>query len=93
MEKIDLNTVPKQFVDKHVFGFGKDHFVVGMICGQNLATYVFGRTNGKEFLQNLTKAVEKSEEIFGPIEVNSGIQSPIEFSGQGQKTEGDGTVK
>jgi hypothetical protein len=89
MEKIDLNNVPKQFVDKHVFGFGKDHFVVGMVCGNNMATFALGRTAGKEFLQNLTKAVEESEKMFGVIKIDSGIQSPVEFS----KPEGKGKNK
>ena len=83
MEKIDLNVVPKQFSDRQVFGFGKDHFVIGMVCGNNLTTFALGRTNGKEFLQHLQKAVEKSEELFGPIEVSSGIKSPVELLSQG----------
>ena len=76
---IDLNKVPKQFTDKQVFGFGKDHFVIGMVCGNNLSSFVLGRTNGKEFLQSLLKVVEESEKLFGPISVESGMISPIQF--------------
>ena len=85
MEKINLNAVPKQFSDRQVFGFGKDHFVIGMVCGNNMTTFALGRTNGKEFLKHLQKAVEKSEEMFGQIEVNSGIKSPVELLGTGSE--------
>ena len=81
MDNVDLNQLEKAFVDKFVVGFGKDHFVVGLLCGKEWKTFAFGRTSAKEFLQGLATTVEKSEQMLGKITLDSGIASPIQFGG------------
>ncbi len=82
---IDLNKLPKQFVDKFALGYGKDHFVVSIICGNNISSFSFGRTNGKEFLQSLLKTIELSEKQFGEIKIENGILSSIQLPPTGEQ--------
>ena len=84
---IDLNKLPKNFVDNVIFGFGKDHFVFAIFTGENITSFALGRTAGKEFLRNLQKTVEESEKMYGEIETNSGIPSPIQIPPPGTQSD------
>ncbi len=79
MTNIDLNPVPKNFADNFLLGLGKDHFVVAMTCGNNIQAFALGRTLGKELYLKLKETIEKSEAMFGEINMESGITSPIQL--------------
>jgi hypothetical protein len=77
---MDLNKIAKQFCENIVVAFSKEFFVMGMLTGEQGATYALTPQHIKRLAQNLAHNVADYEKQFGTIDAqwSPGIQSPIQ---------------
>lgn len=86
--ELDLNKFPKLFMDSVAVGYGKEHFVLGIKCGEDIHAFVLTRIQVKNFVKDLSSAILQSEKMYGviPEESTSGVKSPLDLSGPKPKS-------
>ena len=77
---MDVNKIPKQFCENVVAARSKEHFVLGMLAGENGTFFALSPEHFKRLVQNLAHQLGEYEKEFGKIDAEwvPGVQSPIQ---------------
>lgn len=87
--KIDLNQLPKKFIDGAIGGHGKDIFSFALTSGNNLDSFATTPQVMKSISMWIGKQIENYEKQFGVIDMTPPqIVSPLQVSDL-KKGEGD----
>jgi hypothetical protein len=79
--KVDMNKLPKKFVDGALGGFGKDVFSFALTSGNNLDSFATTPQVMKSISVWMGKQVENYEKQFGVIDMTPPqIISPLQVS-------------
>lgn len=79
--KVDMNQLPKKFVDGAIGGYGKEIFSFALTSGNNLDSFATTPQVMKSISTWINKQVENYEKQFGVIDMTPpSIQSPIQMS-------------
>ena len=79
--KVDMNQLPKKFVDGAVGAFGKEFFSFAFASGNNLDAFATTPQIMKSVSAWMNAQVESYEKQFGAIDMNPpSVQSPIQMS-------------
>jgi hypothetical protein len=79
--KINMNELPKKFVDGAVGGYGKDVFSFALTSGNNLDSYATTPQVMKSIAMWANGQVQNYEKQFGEIDMTPPqIQSPIQMA-------------
>lgn len=75
----DLAKAKKKFCENITAAFSQEYFVMGMISGEDVKTYVLTPQHAKRLAQYLSSQVAEYEKKHGAInaEWKPGIESPI----------------
>lgn len=82
---MDISKAPKQFCENVTIAFGNDHFVVGLLAGDELGAYVLTPAHMKRLQQYLDHQIAAFEKQYGDITTEAwdpNIKSPIQLSGK-----------
>ena len=83
--KIDMNSLPKKFIDGAIGAYGKDFFSFAMTSGNNLDSFATTPQVMKSIATWMGKQIENYEKQFGPINMNPPkVVSPIQASDLGK---------
>ncbi len=76
---MDLSKEEKKFCENISAAFSQEYFVLGMMSGEDVETYVLTPQHAKRLTQYLTNQITAYEEKYGVIhaEWKPGIESPI----------------
>ena len=84
--KLDINQLPKKFVDGAIGSHGKEGFSFVLTSGNELHSFMTTPTTMKSISQWLSKQVETYEKQFGVIDMTPlAIVSPLQASDLGNK--------
>ncbi len=84
--KLDINKLPKKFIDGAIGSHGKEGFSFVLTSGNELHSFMTTPTTMKSISQWLTKQVKAYEKQFGAIDMTPPvIVSPIQSSDLGEK--------
>jgi len=79
--KINMNELPKKFVDGAIGGYGKDVFSFGLTSGNNIDSYATTPQVMKSIAVWASGQVQNYEKQFGEIDMTPPqIQSPIQMA-------------
>lgn len=79
--KIDINQLPKKYIDGAIGSYGKEGFSFALTSGNNLDSFMTTPVTMKSVSDWLTKQVQGYEKQFGIIDMTPpSIQSPIQMS-------------
>jgi hypothetical protein len=79
--KIDMNQLPKKFVDGAMGGFGKDVFSFAITSGNNLDSFATTPQVMKSISNWMAKQIKNYEKQFGEIDMTPPqIVSPLQVS-------------
>ena len=79
--KVDMNQLPKKFVDGAIGGFGKDIFSFALTSGNNLDSFATTPQVMKSISIWMAKQMETYEKQFGVIDMTPPqIVSPLQVS-------------
>lgn len=79
--KVDMNQLPKKFVDGAIGGYGKEIFSFALTSGNNLDSFATTPQVMKSISIWINTQVENYEKQFGAINMTPpSIQSPIQMS-------------
>jgi hypothetical protein len=83
--KVDMNQLPKKFVDGAIGAYGKDFFSFSMSSGNNLDSFATTPQTMKSIAVWMNKQVENYEKQFGTIDMTPPkVVSPIQASDLGK---------
>jgi len=79
--KVNLNQLPKKFIDGAIGAHGKDTFFFAVTSGNNLDSFATTPQIMKSIAQWINSQVESYEKKFGEIDMNPPkVESPIQMS-------------
>jgi hypothetical protein len=79
--KLDINQLPKKFIDGAIGSYGKEGFSFVLTSGNELHSFVTTPTTMKSIADWMIKQVEGYEKQFGPIDMTPPeIVSPLQAS-------------
>ena len=80
-KKINMNQLPKKFIDGAIGAYGKDFFSFAMTSGNNLDSFATTPQVMKSMAKWMNKQIENYEKQFGPIDMTPpSVVSPIQAS-------------
>ena len=83
-QKVDINQLPKKFIDGAIGSYGKEGFSFVLTSGNEPHSFMTTPANMKSISEWLMKQVEAYEKQFGIIDMSiSDIPSPIQISDLG----------
>jgi len=83
--KLQINQLPKKFVDGAIGSHGKEGFSFVLTSGNELHSFMTTPTTMKSISQWLTKQVESYEKQFGLIDMTpSAVVSPLQATDLGK---------
>lgn len=84
-KKVDMNQLPKKFVDGAIGAYGKEFFSFALTSGNNLDSFATTPQVMKSIAGWIGKQIENYEKQFGPIEMTPPkVVSPIQASDLGK---------
>lgn len=84
-KKVDMNQLPKKFIDGAIGAFGKEIFSFAMTSGNNLDPFATSPQVMKNIAIWMNKQVENYEKQYGPIDMTPPkVVSPIQASDLGK---------
>ncbi len=87
-KKIDINQLPKKFVDGAIGAYGKDIFSFILTSGNNLDSFATTPQIMKSIAIWMNEQIQNYEKQFGDIDMTPpGIQSPIQVADLGKNDE------
>jgi len=93
-KKINMNELPKKFIDGAIGAYGKEHFAFALTSGSMLDSYATSPRVMKSIARWLTRQVENYEKQFGPIDMSPPkVLSPLQASDLKKGGEEGGTSK
>jgi hypothetical protein len=91
--KVNMNNLPKKFVDGAIGAYGKEMFSFALTSGNNLDPYATSPRVMKSIAVWMQKQVGNYEKQFGEIDMTpQKIMSPIQVSDLGKGGEDSGKV-
>ena len=82
--KVDMNQLPKKFIDGAIGAYGKDFFSFALTSGNNLDSFATTPQVMKSIAEWIKKQVETYEKQFGVIDMKPpDVVSPIQVSDLG----------
>jgi len=79
--KVNMNQLPKKFIDGAIGAYGKDFFTFAMTSGNNLDSFATTPQVMKSIADWMKKQVESYEKQFGVIDMTPPkVVSPIQAS-------------
>lgn len=79
--KVDMNQLPKKFIDGAIGAHGKDIFTFALTSGNNLDSFATTPQVMKSIAMWINGQVKKYEEAFGEIDMTPPkINSPIQMA-------------
>jgi hypothetical protein len=79
--KVDMNQLPKKFIDGALGGHGKDVFSFALASGNNLDSFATTPQVMKSIAIWMNSQVQTYEKTFGEIDMSpSKVNSPIQIS-------------
>lgn len=79
--KVNMNQLPKKFIDGAIGAFGKDFFSFAMTSGNNLDSFATTPHVMKSIANWMNKQIENYEKQFGVIDMTPPkILSPLQVS-------------
>lgn len=79
--KVDMNQLPKKFVDGAIGGYGKEIFSFALTSGNNLDSFATTPQVMKSISAWINTQVQNYEKQFGVIDMTPpSIQSPLQMS-------------
>jgi hypothetical protein len=79
--KIDINQLPKKFIDGAIGAFAKEVFYVSLSSGNTLDSFASTPQTMKSIAIWMNKQIENYEKSFGEIDMNPPkVVSPIQVS-------------
>lgn len=85
-KKINMNELPKKFVDGAIGAYGKDFFSFAMTSGNNLDSFATTPRVMKSISLWIARQIENYEKQFGPIDMNPpSVVSPLQVSDLGKE--------
>ena len=86
--KVNMNQLPKKFIDGAISAFGKDFFGFALTSGNNLDAYATTPQKMKSIAVWMNKQIENYESQFGVIDMNPPkVVSPLQMSDLGKSEE------
>jgi len=83
-KKVNLNQLPKKFIDGAIGAYGKDLFSFVLTSGNNLDSFATTPQIMKSISMWMSSQIENYEKQFGEIDMTpSKIQSPIQMADLG----------
>ncbi|OGI76258.1 hypothetical protein A3C67_03120 [Candidatus Nomurabacteria bacterium RIFCSPHIGHO2_02_FULL_42_19] len=80
-KKINMNQLPKKFIDGAIGAYGKDFFSFAMTSGNNLDSFATTPQVMKSIANWMNKQIENYEKQFGLIDMTPpSVVSPIQAS-------------
>jgi len=80
-KKVDMNQLPKKFIDGAMGAYGKEVFSFALTSGNNLDSFATTPQVMKSIAKWINGQVEKYEKQFGDIDMTPpSVQSPIQMS-------------
>ena len=80
-KKVDMNQLPKKFIDGAIGGYGKEIFSFALTSGNNLDSFATTPQVMKSVANWMNTQVQNYEKQFGEIDMTPpSIQSPIQMS-------------
>jgi hypothetical protein len=84
-KKVNMNQLPKKFIDGAIGAYGKEFFSFSMTSGNNLDSFATTPQIMKSIAKWMGKQVESYEEKFGEIDMTPPkVVSPIQISDLGK---------
>ncbi len=85
-KKLDINQLPKKFVDGAIGSYGKEGFSFVLTSGNELHSFMTTPTTMKSISEWLVKQVEGYEKQFGVIDMTPpSVVSPLQASDLGDQ--------
>ena len=83
---LDINKLPKKFVDGAIGAHGKEGFSFVLTSGNDLHSFMTTPTTMKSILEWMVKQIESYEKQFGAIDMTPpAVVSPLQASDLGNK--------
>ncbi len=80
-KKVDMNELPKKFIDGAIGAYGKDIFSFALTSGNSLDSFATTPQIIKSISQWISKQIENYEKQFGEIDMTAPkINSPIQIA-------------
>jgi hypothetical protein len=80
-KKIDINQLPKKFVDGAIGAYGKDVFSFALTSGNNLDSFATTPQTMKSIATWMNDQIQNYEKQFGEIDMTPAkVQSPIQIA-------------
>jgi hypothetical protein len=80
-KKVDLNQLPKKFIDGAIGAYGKEFFTFAITSGNNLDSFATTPQIMKSISVWIGRQVENYEKQFGPIDMSPpSVVSPLQVS-------------
>lgn len=90
VQNVNLNNVPKKFLDGAIGAYGKNIFMVSFTLGNMADSYATIPPVMKDVARFLSKLVEEYEKAYGPIDMAiPEVISPFKFDDFKKPPEGD----
>src|SRR3989344_218417 len=90
-KKVNMNSLPKKFIDGAIGAYGKEFFSFALTSGNNLDSFATTPQVMKSISNWINKQVENYEKQFGAIDRSpTSVVSPLQVSDLKKPGEGDG---